>query len=1604
MEEHIARRVGERLTAAFTEKSFLRKLGANQAEVRQLLALVDWTTALRPVFPLSGRLSCGQVLELCRPMLDGAAPEPPEGWLALAYHVAETLLFPSADHTHTSRQWDGALCYLRVLQVLLDEERAELPFDPQYDFAFCTEEELRASLVAEDYRQFLLRFREEHIYELLRLGREITPFHTLEHIAGVHYVAMTVARAFSAGGGLVDLALMSGAAAGHDLGKFGCKAGERVPYLHYYYTDQWFSQRGLNSIGHIAANHSVWDLEIENLSSESLILVYADFRVKQSRDESGNEIARIYSLDEAFDVILGKLDNVDAAKKRRYRFVYAKLHDFEEYLLPFGVDVSLSGQDRPAAARKNAALLSPDEVVVELRRTAVDHNIRLMHRLSHDQLFANVLENAHSEKDWGRLRAYVSVFEEYFPYLTSIQKEQTLDFLYELLMYPDGDIRRQAAALIGRILAAFRTGYKKEMPADAPPDPEDDRPFALWAEILEKLIRPDHRMTPKQTSMIRYTAKLVVDALLDNCSDADAPRFTAELLRRYAHPSRTEPDSAFALLDTVVNIPAGRCSGETCGVLTDFAVWWLRSGGLPQKAAALRLFRHLLDILPSDAPARVRIAAEVRGADCEGSAPLIFMQVQLGRQLGQDVSNQEAVLDNPLVVSNVFLDNLKTATHWVLKAVGVEYLLDQVERGNHQNVLHIATHFSNLIKVSENVVVRRMAGASLLELAPVLTPDRRNEIAVELSKSLETGQSEISKYIPEYLGRFSLWLTPRELDEVVDQMQFLLSSANSNVVAAALGTVGSMVEYYAVYAERFHEPKPKLLSRRKRLIGLLLKGLASCREPVRQESLRILGEGLFASDALSYEEKISLFTLTAKKILCLIQESEERELTFFYTAAALSHIYRFIVYHKITDGPFRFTIPDKVAFFPGTFDPFSLSHKGIVQYIRDRGFEVYLAVDEFSWSKKAQPSLIRRQLVSMSVADEFDVYLFPHDIPVNLSNPQDLNLLRAVFAGRELYLTVGSDVVANASSYKAAPSPGCVQEMNHIVFRRSSDADGHEISADLSAIRGKVLELQLPTYLEDISSTRIRENIDLGRDISNLIDPAVQDFIYRNSLYLREPQYKLLMRAGSLDFSLCDRPDAALLEELAGTFGARSARAAADQRDSVLVLRDLSGTGRILGCLTMRIVNTVGLYHALDSVEQADYIRHHAAGRICLLTGISAVRTAAGNYDIPQLLLTEALFRALGDECSYAVAALDTDESEETVDLLRRTGFLPVPVPADGPLLLSDMRSPVVLIQNISTTLKEPFSSDWEVLSAVQTAHRRLQSALTGMYPGGLVLSINAEVIYHRLVRKITAINQVPEEPTQPRVLGEKMCVPFGKILRGNVIPNTVTKTIHTDKVFAPDLRSFTIEAFPGYAPLESQIRTVKSFRRPVILVDDLLHTCNRVKALDPLFRKYDVPIDQVLVGLMSGSGRDLMESRGRKADCVYFIPNLRAWFVESTMYPFIGGDTVGGARATVAGLTPAVNLILPYAFPRFYRECGREAAFAFSCACIENSRNLLRTLEDVYRVKYARNLTLPRLSEAVILPLSPDKGSSVLYDPNLPASACLESDLRMLRRMQNLL
>lgn len=1527
------------------------------------------------------RLRCADVLALCRPELEVLCPgEPSEGWLAYAYDYARRLLYP--EKTDAEPFAPGAVFLLSVLQVLFAAEAELLPHDPAWTFDFLTDDELAGSPCAPSYQRFLRLWRREFVYELMRLGLEVTPYRTLEHIAGVHHLAVTAARALRKSGVAVDVALVSGAAAGHDLGKFGCRPGERVPYLHYFYTDQWFRRRRMTDIGHVAANHSVWDLEPDYLSVEALLLIYADFRVKQLHDAQGREITRISTLAQAFQVILDKLDDVDGEKQKRYTRVYARLEDFEQFMVSRGVDVTMSGGDTPPLPEKHTALMTDDEALRALTLRCVGHNMELMHRLTDQRSFARLLEEARGETDWRRLRAYLAVMESYSLYLHIPQKVQTLTFLYELLMHREGDIRRQAAALLGEIIAGFHAGYAKERPADIRPDPRAITDVDQWRLYLDKILYPDHKLMPQHRRWIGYTLKFAVGSLLSHCPGREE-RFLAPVFAYYRRPEDLDDYTAFQLLDTAAALPDTAYTASRARQMTDFAAALSLRKDLTIRMAAVLLLDRLARLYPEDGRALEAVTAVPDG----DSGTL--------RYLKQDVLSQGAPLLLPEdVVSEIFLDNLKTATPWITKQGNLRLLTDFARSGKSP-ALHIATHLSNLIKVSDRVTVRHSAGNALLALAPRLTADQRNEVAVELCRGLELGQQEFTKYIPDYLGRFALWLPPAELDEVLDDLRVNLSSSDSRVTASVLDTVGVIYEAYDAYRSRFPETDDAYRRRRERLLGLLMRGLSGIDGATRQEALFVLGRRVFGSGELGRHEKRRAFMLTQRKLLSAQDEFPGEGLTFYYRAAMLGKLYRFITEERLFHKGFDFGVPRPVAFFPGTFDPFTLSHKGIVRAIRDQGFEVLLAIDEFSWSKKTQPYRLRRRIAAMAVADVFHVSIFPEDFPVNIANPENLHELRAAFPGRSVSIVVGSDVVLHASSYKKSVTPDSIHTFDHVVFRRTEpDAE----PADYSCITGKVLELTLPPQLEEISSTRIREAVDANRDISNLIDPTVQEFIYRRGLYLREPQDKPVLRTEDLSF-LPASPETAekFLRTMLSVPTAAALRTQIESRgDDVMVCRDTDGT--ILGAASYACLDSARLFARLGDPALSGLVRQNAGGRTLLISGLFVPR-GERQSDLCQLLITEVLTLALSREFTYALyLPLEGAVSGYGRQLLTLQGFVPAGDSTDA--LAVDMRCPIVLSRNVDTAVKAPFSSSPRVLAAIAAAHRRLQAALTKLQPGSLVLSLSAGVIYHRLLQRITGRNGVPAEPTTPRVLGPDICVPYGKILRGVAVPNTVTKTLRTDKVYEPDLSTYSIEAYPDYSPLPDQVRTIHAFARPVILVDDMLHDGKRIRRLAPLLAETNTPVDQVLVGYLTGMGRDLMEQLGYDVDAIYYLPNLRLRFVESTLYPFIGGDTVRRSEALPGGLQPAVNRILPYAAPE-YTGMDDETAWELSLCCLENARDILLALETEFRSLYARNLTLSRLGEAVILPLCPDKGGCMTYDLSRAASTYLEGDIELLKRMR---
>ena len=430
-----------------------------------------------------------------------------------------------------------------------------------------------------------------------------------------------------------------------------------------------------------------------------------------------------------------------------------------------------------------------------------------MHRMGAERQFGNLLEAARSEKNWKNVRAYLNLFQEYFPYTNDIQKEQTLYFLYELLMHKEGDIRTQAARLIGNVIAQFNAGYRKERPADMP-DIADQKAMELWKTFLSMIICPDHKLTVQHKRRIGYNLKQVLSSMVEHAASADIEGFLQEFLRWYEAPEKRESGEAFVLLDALHNMPFERCSRENMERMAEFACYY----AVPREnsfegliIAAWRAFK-LITAEAGDEPFCERIAEIVEHeAIAEDDISRTFLQYRILSNLGRNVSRQEEALYGRDVVSDIFLDNLKMATPWVLKAVNIKLLVDQVDHGKKEHILHIAAHLSNLIKVSEYVVVRHDAGRALLRLAPLLTADQRNEIVVELLKGLEVGEYEFSKYIPEYLGQLALWLPPEQLEEVLTYLRGLMANANDRVVSVALDTVGVLTEYYPRYKERFAE-------------------------------------------------------------------------------------------------------------------------------------------------------------------------------------------------------------------------------------------------------------------------------------------------------------------------------------------------------------------------------------------------------------------------------------------------------------------------------------------------------------------------------------------------------------------------------------------------------------------------------------------------------------------------------------------------------------------------------------------------------------------------------------------------------------------------------
>jgi len=732
----------------------------------------------------------------------------------------------------------------------------------------------------------------------------------------------------------------------------------------------------------------------------------------------------------------------------------------------------------------------------------------------------------------------------------------------------------------------------------------------------------------------------------------------------------------------------------------------------------------------------------------------------------------------------------------------------------------------------------------------------------------------------------------------------------------------------------------------------------------------------------------------------------------------LNNIYRFISDYTFFYKDIDIAVPEKVAFFPGAFDPFSLGHKEIAKAIRDMGFEVYLAVDEFSWSKKTLPNLIRKNIINMSIADEFNIYIYPEDYPTNIANPLDLKVLKDNFPASEVYIVAGSDVMINASAYKKEKGKNSIQTFSHIIFERKSlnsqyESDDNSLEETVSKIGGTVIRLSLPPQYEDISSTQIRNNVDENRDISMLVDPLAQRFIYNNGFYQSEPQYKSMIQTKSTEIEVVEEAGRELLTELSAAlsisyeiFAAKFGSFLKKTSNRLLLIRDAEHGKQILGFSAFHRVNFSLLYEEFRNSTVTEYIRNNSTGKIVSLDGIFIANSAVLE-NMAQILLAETLAYCISRDYDYAIYSntLNEHNSSGLLEVLHLMGFKDIPCPEfDNKVLSVNISTPCTLNLDIETTIKEPFRNSNAFLDVVSRTRKKLQSTLAEVYDGNLILPFDRGIMYNTLIKKICEVNDVPSKPVTPRKLGPAMCVPYGNMLSRSIIPNTVTKALHTEKLFSPDMRSYKIGNFPYYLDLDIQIKMLHSFGKPIILVDDTLHHGYRIKVLDPLLKKENLKVRKIIVGILSGRGKELMEIQGRDIDCAYFIPRLREWYNENNFYPFIGGDALWRGVYPKRNLLPSINMILPYTSPSFLNETSKKSIFKLSQVAMENAIDILSTLEDEFQYVNERSMTLSSMGQVFIIPRSPDHGKNMDYDLSLSPSFYLKNDLELLNRLENII
>ena len=204
------------------------------------------------------------------------------------------------------------------------------------------------------------------------------------------------------------------------------------------------------------------------------------------------------------------------------------------------------------------ALLFPEGALERLRDLTFANSIHLMATVAASEPFAQLLERAKGAKNTQSIRTYLHLLEEYNTYMTASNRRKTLALLYELLMHPEGDVRRKAGRSWARSWPTARSNPRKSAPpppARCPPAMVEllEEAVSLWEHYILQCLHPDRKVAAKHAQRIANSLKVICRSLFQHCTREEAQPFLTPLLRQLwqAEGAREQ----FILADALCQVP-----------------------------------------------------------------------------------------------------------------------------------------------------------------------------------------------------------------------------------------------------------------------------------------------------------------------------------------------------------------------------------------------------------------------------------------------------------------------------------------------------------------------------------------------------------------------------------------------------------------------------------------------------------------------------------------------------------------------------------------------------------------------------------------------------------------------------------------------------------------------------------------------------------------------------------------------------------------------------------------------------------------------------------------------------------------------------------------